>query len=150
MRFKLLRQRFHEANQIASATRDRHRRDAPSHPRSADAVKMIEHLPVKSAVLSRRCPPWKNPSQIDPLGTPPRHGDVDHRAEEQEDHECEQAAFHESILRRCLAPPAAFGADFMIRVAYVIAAGHTQPALAADVSPQGERATDLAPGFSIA
>ncbi len=44
-----------------------------------------------------------------PGSTPPRHGDVDHRAEEQEQDDHEQAAFHDSILRRYLAPPAAFG-----------------------------------------
>ncbi len=38
------------------------------------------------------------------------HGDVDDRAEHQEDRDHEQAAFHGDILRRSLAPPAALGA----------------------------------------
>lgn len=42
-------------------------------------------------------------------GTPPRHSDVDDRAEEEENNELEQAAFHDSILRRWLSAPAAFG-----------------------------------------
>ena len=38
-------------------------------------------------------------------GTPPRHGDIDNRAEEEEDDELGEAALHDIILRLDLPSP---------------------------------------------
>ena len=82
---------------------------------------------------------------VDPQCARPRHGDVEHRAQEQEDRNYQQAAYHGGILRRCFAPPAAFGTAVKRIAAQVVAAGEAQPALAADVAAQGERAADERP-----
>ncbi|MCH8316821.1 MAG: hypothetical protein IIA64_12690 [Planctomycetes bacterium] len=39
-------------------------------------------------------------AEINHQRTPPRHGDVHDRAEEEEEHELEQAALHDNILRQ--------------------------------------------------
>ena len=70
-----------------------------------------------------------------------RHGDVEHRTEEQEQREREQAAIHGDILRRRLAPPAAFGAACGHIAAEIVAALDAVAALASDNPARGERTT---------
>ena len=72
---------------------------------------------------------------VDPIRTPPRHGDVDDRAEEKEDGEFEQAALHGIIiLRRIFSLPTAFGATGREVASQVVAAFDAEPVLGARAS----------------
>ena len=71
---------------------------------------------------------------------PPCHGDVDDRAEDEEDNELEQAAPHDNILRHIFPSPAAFGTTGGEVAAQVVAAVDAATAFAADDSARSDRA----------
>ena len=69
---------------------------------------MLVHKPREVSTESTRVNSWSNWSAEQ--YTAPRYGNVEDRAEDEEEHELEQAAFHGIILRHILPSPAAFGA----------------------------------------
>ena len=66
--------------------------------------------------------------------TPPRHGDVDDRAEEKEHNDLGKTASHGIILRHIFPSPAAFGAAVIPIATQIIPALHAPPAPPADRS----------------
>ena len=81
-------------------------------------------------------PPMK---RIDPQRAPPRHSDVDDRAEEEEHDELEQVALHNNILRHIFSSPAAFGTTGGEVTTQVVAAFDAEATLDAHISSQLER-----------
>ena len=69
---------------------------------------MLVHKPREVSIESTRVNSWSNWSAEQ--YTPPRHGNINYRAEEKENDELGKAASHGNILRHIFPSPAAFGA----------------------------------------
>jgi len=75
---------------------------------------------------------------VDRNSTPPRDGDVEHCAKDEEEDELEQAALHGNILRHIFPSPAAFGATATVLLAKKVGAPGAQSALGTEETAQCE------------